>query len=141
MLFGQDGLFNSLRRHAEDLVGAENGADVQCLHIALANVDAVGVHLAGNFHVVIHKERHAAFAAKRLQFLRFFEEFPLFQCFLPQLHHRHAAVQALAHNVDEPAAVQPMAVGDGVEQQVLFIAVHTLRPHPALHRPCCRWRR
>lgn len=141
MLFGQNGLFNSLRRHAEDLVGTENGADVQCLHIALANVDAVGVHLAGNFHVVIHEEQHAAFAAKRLQFLRFFKEFFFFQRFLPQLHHRHAAVQALAHNVDEPAAVQSMAVGYGVEQQILFIAVHTLRPPPALRRPCCRWRR
>ena len=138
VLFGQNGLLHGLGGDAQNLVRAENGADVQCLHIALADVDAVGVHLAGNFHVVIHKERHVAFAAKRLQFLRFFEEFFLFQRFLPQLHHRHAAVQALAHNVDEPAPVQPVAVRDGVEQQIIFIAVHTWRPHSALHRPYCR---
>ena len=139
VLFGQDGLFNSLRRHAEDLVGAENGADVQCLHIALANVDAVGVHLAGNFHVVIHKERHTALAAERLQLLRFLEELSLLQRLFAQLDHRHTAVKAFAHNVDKPAPVQPVAVRDGIEQQIIFIAVHTWRPHSALHRPYCRW--
>ena len=50
----------------------------------------------------------------------------------------NTAVQALAHNVDEPAPVQPVAVRDGVEQQIIFIAVHTWRPHSALHRPYCR---
>ena len=51
----------------------------------------------------------------------------------------NTAVKAFAHNVDKPAPVQPVAVRDGIEQQIIFIAVHTWRPHSALHRPYCRW--
>ena len=53
--------------------------DILRLHIALADMHAVCVHLAGDLDVVIHKERHTALAAERLQLLRFLEELPLLQ--------------------------------------------------------------
>ena len=138
MLFGQNGLLHGLGRDAQNLVRAQNRADVLRLHIALADMHAVCVHLAGDLDVVIHKERHTALAAERLQLLRFLEELPLLQRLFAQLDHRHTAVKAFAHNVDKPAPVQPVAVRDGIEQQIIFIAVHTWRPHSALHRPYCR---
>ena len=99
VLFGQDGLLHGLGGDAQNLVRAQNRADVLRLHIALADMHAVCVHLAGDLDVVIHKERHTALAAERLQLLRFLEELPLLQRLFAQLDHRHAAVQAFANGV------------------------------------------
>ena len=140
MLFCQTRLLHGLRRHAEDLVRSQKGADILRLHIALAHMHTVRIHLAGDLDIVIDKERHAALTAECLQLLCLREEVCFIKGLFPQLHHRDATVQTLAHNIDQPTAVQPVAVGDSVEQQVLFIAVHTVRPRSASRRPCCRWR-
>ena len=124
--------------NADDLVRPQLGPDV---HIVLPHMNAVGVHGLGDIHIVIDNEGNVPLPAQCLKFSGFFQKFFLRQRFFPQLEHGHAAVQAFPHHVDELAAVQPVTVGNGVQQQILFIALHTWLLHSAFRHPYCKWRR
>ena len=54
--------------------------------------------------------------AEGFDVFRFVQEMGLVQVLLPELEEGHAAVQALLHDLVQGPAVQPVPVGDGVEQ-------------------------
>ena len=141
VLFRQQSLLHRLGGHADDLIGPQLPADVQGLHVALAHMNAVGVHSQGNIHIVVDKKGNVIIPAQGLQLPGLCQERGLRQGLFPQLQHGDAAPQALLHHVPQGPAAEPVAVRNGVQQQVLFSAPHTWPPYPAQRRPCCRWRR
>ena len=79
-------------------------------------MDAVGVHGQGDVYVVVDDKGHAVGSAEGFDVFRFVQEVGLVQVLLPELEEGHAAVQALLHDLVQGPAVQPVPVGDGVEQ-------------------------
>ena len=116
MGLGLEGLGDGLGGDADDLIRAKLGADVPGLHVALAHVDAIGVHGQGDVYVVVDDKGHAVGSAEGFDVFRFVQEVGLVQVLLPELEEGHAAVQALLHDLVQGPAVQPVPVGDGVEQ-------------------------
>ena len=141
MGLGKQRLLYGLGGNADDFVRAQLFADIQCLHVALAHVDPIGIHGQGDVHIVIDQERDAALSAQSLELFCLLQEGPFFQLLFPELDHGHAPVQALLHHLPEAPALQPVPVRYGIQEQILFIAVHTLRPLPGSCHPCCRWHR
>ena len=97
--------------------------------------------IVGDVHVVIDDEGNVIIPAQGLKLPGLRQEGGLRQGLFPQLQHGDAAPEALLHHVPEAAAIEPVAVRYGVQQQVLLSALHTWPPCPARRRPCCRWRR
>ena len=140
VLLGKHGLFHSLRRNAEDFVLAQQGARLLGFHIALAHVYAVRVDLPGERHVVVDDEGHAVAAAQGLDFARLGQQRLACELLFAQLHEGRAAPERLFHLLRQRPAAQPGPVGDRVEQQIFFIALHNGLLFPAWRHPCYRSR-
>ena len=106
-------------------------ADLACRQVLLAHMDAVRPAGDGDFHVVIYKEGDAIPAAQGAQLLCLLEEGRFVQFLLPQLHTGYAALQRRLHLLIQGLFPGPGPVGDGVEQHMPLIALHTWLPSPA----------
>ena len=80
------------------------------------DVDAIGVHGQGDVYVVVDEEGDTVGMAEGFDVFCLVQETGLVQVLLPELEEGHAAVQALLHDLVQGPAVQPVPVGDGVEQ-------------------------
>ena len=109
-LLGENGLFHGLRRNADDLVRAKLCTDIAGLHIALADMNAVRIHLSCDFHVIVDDERNMVCGTEFFQFQCLFHKVILVKIFFAELDKRCAALQSLFHLAVQCLAVQPAAV-------------------------------
>ena len=110
--------------NTDELVRPQLGPGIQRRHIVLSHMNAVSVHGLGDVHVVIDDKGNMPLPAQGLQFLGFFQEFALIQRLFPKLNHGNAAVQTLLDHVHQRPTVQPVTVGDGIQQQIFGITFH-----------------
>ena len=109
-LLGENGLFHGLRRNADNLVRAKLCTDIAGLHIALADMNAVRIHLSCDFHVIVDDERNMVCGTEFFQFQCLFHKVILVKIFFAELDKRCAALQSLFHLAVQCLAVQPAAV-------------------------------
>ena len=74
--------------------------------------------------VVIDDKGNVPLPAQGLQLLGFFQKFALIQRLFPKLDHGDAAIQTLLDHVHQRPTVQPVTVGDGIQQQIFGITFH-----------------
>ena len=107
-----------------ELVRSQLGPGIQRRHIVLPHMNAVSVHGLGDVHVVIDDKGNMPLPAQGLQLLGFFQKFALIQRLFPKLDHGNAAIQTLLDHVHQRPSVQPVPVGDGIQQQIFGITFH-----------------
>ena len=87
-------------------------------------MDAVGVHGLGDVHVVVDDKGDMPLPAQGLKLLGLLQKSALLQSLFPELEHGDAAVQTLLDHVQQRPSVQPVPVGDGIQQQIFGITFH-----------------
>ena len=78
-------------------------------------MEAVGITGQRNVQIIVHDKGNMVVLAEGLYFLGGAQKFVKGQVLFPQLYTGHAAGQGFFYRCGQGGAIEPAAVGDGVE--------------------------
>ena len=99
-------------------------------------MDAISVDLPGDIDIIIDDKGNMVLAAQCLDRFCFLQERSLIQLLLAQLHEGRAAFDGCFDLLIQGLPSEPVAVRHRIQQQIFFIALHSVRPLPAYRHPC-----
>ena len=125
------GFLHRVDGHAQNHAASYLAADISRSHILLAYMDALRAAGHSYRHIVVDDEGDTVLLAQGMNFFRLLQKILIAHVLFPKLYAGDATAKRFLHLLIQCFLSHPSPVGDGIEQHIFFIALHTWLPSPA----------